>query len=267
MNRADLTDAEWAVLEPLLPVSNNRCGRRRDHRQVINGIIHRLSTGTPWRELPERFGPWKTVHKRHLLWSADGTSEMLLQHVQAHADAEGGIDCDINVDSTSVRPTSTPPGRPRSRPHRPAPPKGLRLAAQAARAHARRPATSPSANRDGPWPLPSRPPPSTGRHHTSPPPGPQSLTLTSRPHTPPSATTTPPSTPAPKRWTTPGRPTPSPAEPATSPAHSTPPPRPRRPATSPTASSPGEQPRRIDGPHAGRLPVSVPAPSATRSAG
>jgi transposase len=37
-----------------------------DHRQVINGIIHRLGTGVQWRELPERFGPWKTVHKRHL---------------------------------------------------------------------------------------------------------------------------------------------------------------------------------------------------------
>ncbi|MGW6577718.1 transposase, partial [Streptomyces sp. NPDC054945] len=60
-------------------MSNNRCGRRRNHRQVINGIIHRLGTGAQRRELPERFGPWKTVHKRHLLWSADGTWEMLLQ--------------------------------------------------------------------------------------------------------------------------------------------------------------------------------------------
>ncbi|WP_374704553.1 IS5 family transposase [Streptomyces sp. NL15-2K] len=103
LSRGDLTDDEWAVLEPLLPVSNNQCGRWRDHRQVINGIIHRLSTGVQWRELPERFGPWKTVHKRHLLWSADGTWEMLLQHVQAVADAEGDIDWDVNVDSSSVR--------------------------------------------------------------------------------------------------------------------------------------------------------------------
>ncbi|SCK23352.1 Transposase and inactivated derivatives [Streptomyces sp. AmelKG-E11A] len=73
LSRGDLTDGEWAVLEPLLPVSNNRCGRWRNHRQVINGIIHRLGTGVQWRELPERFGLWKTVRKRHLLWSADGT--------------------------------------------------------------------------------------------------------------------------------------------------------------------------------------------------
>ncbi|WP_406223090.1 IS5 family transposase [Streptomyces decoyicus] len=98
-----MTDDEWAALEPLLPVSNNRCGRWRDHRQVINGIIHRLGTGVQWRELPERFGPWKTVHKRHALWSADGTWTMLLRHVQAAADAEGDIDWNINVDSTVTR--------------------------------------------------------------------------------------------------------------------------------------------------------------------
>ncbi|MEU2587902.1 IS5 family transposase [Streptomyces avermitilis] len=103
MSRGDLTDEEWVMLEPLLPVSGNRCGRWRSHRQVINGIIHRLSTGAQWRERPQRFGPWQTVHKRHLPWSADGTWDRLVQHVQAVADATGGIDWDINIDSTSVR--------------------------------------------------------------------------------------------------------------------------------------------------------------------
>lgn len=101
------------MLEPLLPVSNNRCGRWRDHRQVINGIIHRLGTGVQWRELPERFGPWKTVHKRHLLWSADGTWERLLRHVQSTADTEGGIDWNINVDSTITRAHQHAAGAPR----------------------------------------------------------------------------------------------------------------------------------------------------------
>lgn len=103
LSRGDLTDDEWAVLEPLLPKSNNRCGRWRDHRQVINGIIYRVSTGCQWRELPARFGPWQTIHKRHMLWSADGTWETLLRHVQAVADSEGDIDWDINIDSTSIR--------------------------------------------------------------------------------------------------------------------------------------------------------------------
>lgn len=103
MGRGDLTDAEWDRLRPLLPVSNGRCGRWRDHRQVIDGILHRVRTGVQWRNLPERFGPWKTVCERHRLWSADGTWERLLQQVQAAADAAGEIDWDIAVDSTIVR--------------------------------------------------------------------------------------------------------------------------------------------------------------------
>ncbi|WP_439794851.1 IS5 family transposase [Streptomyces agglomeratus] len=103
MGRGDLSDAEWERLRPFLPVSNRRCGRWRDHRQVIDGILHRVRTGVQWRCLPERFGPWKTVYERHRLWSADGTWERLLQQVQASADAGGEIDWDISVDSTVVR--------------------------------------------------------------------------------------------------------------------------------------------------------------------
>ena len=73
------------------------------HRQVINGVLHRVRTGVQWRDLPERFGPWKTVYERHRLWSADGTWERLLQQVQAAADAAGAVDWDISVDSTVVR--------------------------------------------------------------------------------------------------------------------------------------------------------------------
>ncbi|MFB7982814.1 IS5 family transposase [Streptomyces vinaceus] len=103
MGRGDLSDAEWERLRPFLPVSNRRCGRWRDHRQVIDGILHRVRTGVQWRDLPERFGPWKTVYERHRLWSGDGTWERLLQQVQAAADAAGEIDWDISVDSTIVR--------------------------------------------------------------------------------------------------------------------------------------------------------------------
>ncbi|WP_419248253.1 IS5 family transposase [Streptomyces virginiae] len=103
MGRGDMSDAEWEQLRPSLPVSNRRCGRWRDHRQVIDGILHRVRTGVQWRDLPERFGPWKTVYERHRLWSGDGTWERLLQQVQAAADAAGEIDWDISVDSTIVR--------------------------------------------------------------------------------------------------------------------------------------------------------------------
>lgn len=75
MRQGDLTDNQWERLQPLLPVSTGRCGRWRDHRQVINGILYRVRTGVHWRDLPERFGPWKTVYEQHRLWSADGTWE------------------------------------------------------------------------------------------------------------------------------------------------------------------------------------------------
>jgi hypothetical protein len=52
MGRGDLTDAEWEQLRPFLPVSNMRCGRWRDHRQVIDGILHRIRTGAHWRATP-----------------------------------------------------------------------------------------------------------------------------------------------------------------------------------------------------------------------
>ncbi|MGW1014744.1 transposase [Streptomyces termitum] len=58
------------------------CGRWRDQRQVIEGIPYRVRAGVHWRDLSERFGPWKTVYERHRLWSADGTRERLLQQVQ-----------------------------------------------------------------------------------------------------------------------------------------------------------------------------------------
>lgn len=57
----------------------------------------------PWRDLPEQYGPWKTVYERHRVWSADGTWEHLLQQVQAAADAAGQIDWDVSVGSMVVR--------------------------------------------------------------------------------------------------------------------------------------------------------------------
>ncbi|MGY5138613.1 transposase [Streptomyces nigrescens] len=102
MWRGDLSDTEWDRLRPFLPVSNRRCGRWRDHRQVIDGILHRVRTGVQWRDLEERFGPWKTVCERHRLWSADGTRERLLQQAPAAEGAAGEIDWEISVESTIV---------------------------------------------------------------------------------------------------------------------------------------------------------------------
>ncbi|MFH0522476.1 IS5 family transposase [Streptomyces sp. M41] len=104
MGRGDLTNAEWVRLEPHLPPPGQRGGRWNDHRSVINGILFRVRTGIPWRDLPERFGSWKTVYERHRRWSADGTWDRILTAVQADADLAGRIDWSmVGVDSTSCR--------------------------------------------------------------------------------------------------------------------------------------------------------------------
>nr|WP_237531489.1 IS5-like element IS1650 family transposase [Streptomyces sp. SID7813] len=103
VRRHELTDESWAVIEPFL--APPRMGRPvRDRRQVVNGILWKLSTGAAWRDLPERYGPWKTVYERFRRWSADGTWDRLLAHVQQHSDAAGAVDWTVVcVDSTTVR--------------------------------------------------------------------------------------------------------------------------------------------------------------------
>lgn len=103
MGRGDLTNAEWDRLESFLPPGGVRGGRWSDHRRVINGVLYRVRTGVQWRDLPERFGPWETVYKRHRRWSADGTWRKLLSRIQAAEDAAGSIDWEVSVDSTAVR--------------------------------------------------------------------------------------------------------------------------------------------------------------------
>ena len=63
MSRAAvLTDAQWQLIEPLMPSSDGKQGNQfRDHRQVVEGIIYRFRSGLAWRDLPGEFGPWQTV--------------------------------------------------------------------------------------------------------------------------------------------------------------------------------------------------------------
>ncbi|MFF2956732.1 IS5 family transposase [Kitasatospora sp. NPDC057965] len=104
MARGDLTDAQWAVLEPLLP-QGVKPGRPPLHakRQLINGIRFRTRTGMPWRDLPARYGPWGTVYGLFRRWQRDGAWHWVLEQLQARADAKRLITWDISVDSTIVR--------------------------------------------------------------------------------------------------------------------------------------------------------------------
>lgn len=99
-----LDDVMWERIEPLLPVSVGRRGRNfRDHRQVIEGILYRLRTSVPWRDLPDCYGPWQTVWKRHNRFSKDGTWDRVLAVLHAQAEALGRIDWNVAVDSTIAR--------------------------------------------------------------------------------------------------------------------------------------------------------------------
>jgi transposase len=102
--RHDLTDEEWALLEPLLPDRTpQRGGQWRDHRQVVNGVLWRVRTGAPWRDLPTAYGPWETVYYRHRRWSADGTWEHVLDGLRAGCDTGQGDGWTVGIDSTVVR--------------------------------------------------------------------------------------------------------------------------------------------------------------------
>lgn len=104
MSRGDLTEVEWRILKVLLPVERKvgRRGRGRPpehNRKVINGILWRLRTGAPWRDVPERYGNWNTIFRRFRRWSASGVWESV-------ANALAGIMAEnkhYTIDSTTVR--------------------------------------------------------------------------------------------------------------------------------------------------------------------
>ena len=100
---AELSEAAWARIEPLMPQAEGRSRPWCDHRQVVEGIVFRYRTGVAWRDLPERFGPWQTVWKRHHRFATDGTWDMLLRVIQSEADAAGRVDWSVSVDSSIVR--------------------------------------------------------------------------------------------------------------------------------------------------------------------
>ena len=102
--RADLTDEQWAVLEPLLPGSD-KPGRppRWTRRQLIDGIRWRTRTGAPWRDVPPEYGCWQTVYGLFRRWQRDGTWARIVSRLQTRADAAGMIGWDVSVDSSIAR--------------------------------------------------------------------------------------------------------------------------------------------------------------------
>jgi transposase len=92
----DLTDAQWAILAPLLPKPRLRRDRRgrpwRDPRDVLNGILWILRTGAPWQDLPDRYPSYQTCHRRFQRWVDNGALRGVLKALAADLHARGGLD-------------------------------------------------------------------------------------------------------------------------------------------------------------------------------
>ena len=102
--RFDLTDGQWAVLEPLLP-KGKKPGRppKWSKRQLIDGIRWRVRTGVPWRDVPDWYGHWRSVYGLYRRWQRDGTWARILTALRGQADAVGLVTWDVSVDSTITR--------------------------------------------------------------------------------------------------------------------------------------------------------------------
>jgi transposase len=94
--RFDLSDEEWALLEPLLPKS--RRSARVDDRKIVNAIFYVLRTGMPWRDLPARYGPYTPAYNRFNRWSRRGIWKRVFDRL-----ASKSRDSLYLIDSTVVK--------------------------------------------------------------------------------------------------------------------------------------------------------------------
>lgn len=102
--RHELTDRQYQRIEHLLPENGHRGGQWNDHRMMLNGMLWRLRTGAPWRDLPERYGSCKSVFDRFNRWSRDGTLLGIAEALLVELEHEGMIDWDLwHIDGSSIR--------------------------------------------------------------------------------------------------------------------------------------------------------------------
>ncbi len=100
MLRHRLTDEQWNLISDVFS-EPKRTGRPpRDRRQVVDGILWILRTGSPWRDLPDAFGPWATVWDLFDTWNHDGTLQAVLDRLRGQVEIDKELWC---IDGTIVR--------------------------------------------------------------------------------------------------------------------------------------------------------------------
>jgi transposase len=97
MGRYDLTDFEWSVIEPLMPM-DWRGPKPKNNRQILNDMFYIVRTGSPWRDLPERYGPYTSVYNRFNRWRKAGIWDKLMDAIVKARDGKVQM-----IDSSIVR--------------------------------------------------------------------------------------------------------------------------------------------------------------------
>lgn len=100
MLRHRLADEQWELVDDLFQSTATTGRPPRDRRQVFDGILWILNTGSAWRDLPQEFGPWKTVWTVFDQWNHNGTLAIALSRLQGRAQIESELWC---IDGTVVR--------------------------------------------------------------------------------------------------------------------------------------------------------------------
>jgi transposase len=105
MRRYELTDEQFALIEPYLPKMKPTGGHPwGDHRRVLNGMFWKLRSGAPWRDIPERYGPWSTIYDRYRTWCQEGRLAYILVALRDTLDAQGQLDWQQWwIDSSTIR--------------------------------------------------------------------------------------------------------------------------------------------------------------------
>lgn len=97
--RHAIKDSDWERIESLFPAENTGEGRpSKSNRLMLDGMLWKVKTGAPWRDLPERFGPWETIYGRFRLWSQNEVFSVIFETLKQDADLQ-----EVSLDSTSCK--------------------------------------------------------------------------------------------------------------------------------------------------------------------